>query len=161
MICTVTSSLIGQSVIKRFCVPAWIKLLRKPITPSPARASPEPVSHAERVTNQVPCKSKLLTSSAVRIPSFSTGGTSSCSQASIVVWKTTANRRLAHLQNVLKTYRLRRWSLSRECSAECKSEHWKAKNFEPVRSCIGSFLPESQPGIVIIFKLLKEINQFF
>ena len=56
---------------------------------------------------------------------------------------------------------LRRWSLSRECSAECKSEHWKSKNSEPVRSRIGSFLPESQPGIVIVFKLLKEINQFF
>src|SRR5271165_7077170 len=36
--------------------------------------------------NQVPCKSKVLTSSAVRIPSFSTGGTSSRCQASIVVW---------------------------------------------------------------------------
>src|SRR5580704_15854755 len=56
MICTVTSSLIGQSVIKRFCAPAWIKPLRKPMTPSPARASPEPVSQAESVTNQVPCK---------------------------------------------------------------------------------------------------------
>src|SRR6266478_9001243 len=41
MICTVTSSLIGQSVIKRFCAPAWIKPLRKPMTPSPARACPE------------------------------------------------------------------------------------------------------------------------
>jgi hypothetical protein len=28
-----------------------------------------------------------------------------------------------------------------------KSDHWKAKNSEPVRSRIGSFLPESQPGI--------------
>src|SRR5580704_4205418 len=86
MICTVTSSLIGHSVIKRFCAPAWIKPLRKPMTPSPARACPEPVSHAESVTSQVPCRSKVLTSSAVRIPSFSTGGTSSRFQASIVVW---------------------------------------------------------------------------
>src|ERR1700736_1670999 len=85
MICTVTSSLIGQSVIKRFCAPAWIKPLRKPMTPSPARACPEPVSQAERVTNQVPCRSKVLTSSAVTIPSFPTGGTSSRFQASIVV----------------------------------------------------------------------------
>ena len=67
------------------CAPAWIKPLRKPMTPSPARASPEPVSHAESVTNQVPCRSKVLTSSAVKIPSFSTGGTSSCFQASTVV----------------------------------------------------------------------------
>ena len=84
-ICTVTSSLISRSVISKFCAPAWIKPLRKPITPSPARASPEPVSHAERVTNQVPCRSKVLTSSAVRMPSFSTGGTSSRFQASMVV----------------------------------------------------------------------------
>ena len=28
----------------------------------------------------------------------------------------------------------RRWWSSRECSAECKSEYWKAKNSEPVRS---------------------------
>src|SRR5271165_5068667 len=54
MICTVTSSLIGQSFINRFCAPAWIKPLRKPMTPSPARACPEPVSHAESVTNHVP-----------------------------------------------------------------------------------------------------------
>src|SRR5208283_2186362 len=54
------------------------------MTPSPARAWPEPVSQAESVTNQVPCRSKVLTSSAVRIPSFSTGGTSPRFQASIV-----------------------------------------------------------------------------
>ena len=41
------------------------------MTPSPALASPEPVSHAESVTNQVPRKSRVLTSSAVRIPRFS------------------------------------------------------------------------------------------
>jgi hypothetical protein len=35
---------------------------------------------------------------------------------------------------------LRRWSLSRECSAECKSAHWKAKNSESVQSHIGSFI---------------------
>jgi hypothetical protein len=35
------------------------------------------LSHAERVTNHVPCSSKVLTSSAVGIPSFSTSGTSS------------------------------------------------------------------------------------
>jgi hypothetical protein len=40
---------------------------------------------AESVTNQIPCRSKVLTSSAVRIPSFSTGGASSRFQASIVV----------------------------------------------------------------------------
>src|SRR5271157_1890288 len=54
MICTVTSSLIGQSFINRFCAPAWIKPPRKPMTPSPARACPEPVSYAESVTDHVP-----------------------------------------------------------------------------------------------------------
>ena len=39
------------------------------MTPSPARASPEPVSQAESVTNQVPCRSKVLTSSARNEPS--------------------------------------------------------------------------------------------
>ena len=34
------------------------KPLRKPITPSPARASPQPVSEADSVTNQVPCRSR-------------------------------------------------------------------------------------------------------
>jgi hypothetical protein len=68
--------LLDQSVIKRFCAPAWIKHLRKPMTPYP-----QPVSHSESVTKQVPCRSKVFTSSAVKIPSFSTGGTSSCFHA--------------------------------------------------------------------------------
>src|ERR1700692_1382340 len=85
MICTVTSSLIGQSVIKRFCAPASTNPRRNPITPSPALASPEPVSQADKVTNQVPLRSNVLTSSAVRIPSSSIGGASPRRQASIVV----------------------------------------------------------------------------
>src|SRR6201993_1571347 len=85
MICTVTSSLIGQRVISRFCAPASTKPRRNPITPSPALASPEPVSQADRVTNQVPLRSRVLTSSAVRIPSSSIGGASPRFQAEIVV----------------------------------------------------------------------------
>ena len=48
MICTVISSLIGQSVISRFCAPPWRKPLRRPMTPSPARA----VSQADRCAFQ-------------------------------------------------------------------------------------------------------------
>ena len=33
----------------------------------------------------------------------------------------------------------------------------RALESQELRSCIGSFLPDSQPGIVIIFKLLKEL----
>src|SRR5208282_4610478 len=84
MICTVTSSLIGQSVIKRFCAPASIKPRRNPMTPSPALASPEPVLHADKVTNQQPLRSSVLTSSAVRIPSCCLGGASPRFQAAIV-----------------------------------------------------------------------------
>src|SRR5271166_574496 len=36
--------LIGQRVMSRFCAPASTKPRRNPITPSPALASPEPVS---------------------------------------------------------------------------------------------------------------------
>src|SRR5271165_2600236 len=85
MIWTVNSSLIGQRLMSRFCAPASTKPRRNPITPSPALASPEPVSQADKVTNQVPFRSRVLTSSAVRIPSSSIGGASPRFQASIVV----------------------------------------------------------------------------
>src|ERR1700738_3257631 len=85
MIGTVTSSLIGQRLISRFCAPASTKPRRSPITPSPALASPEPVSQADKVTNQVPFRSSVLTSSAVRIPSSSMGGASPRFQSVIVV----------------------------------------------------------------------------
>src|SRR6516162_2398120 len=77
----VNSSLIDQSVISRFCAPASTKPRRNPITPSPALASPEPVSQADKVTNQVPLRSRVLTSSAVRIPFSSMGGDSPRFQA--------------------------------------------------------------------------------
>src|SRR5271165_5394697 len=64
-----------HKVIRRFCAPACIKPRRKPITPSPATASPDPVSHAESVTSQVSFKFSPPTSSAVIIPSSSVGGT--------------------------------------------------------------------------------------
>src|SRR5260221_4368010 len=66
-------SLTDHSVISKFCAPAWTKPRRRPSTPSPAFASPRPVSHGERVTNQVPLRSSVLTSSAVRMPSLSGG----------------------------------------------------------------------------------------
>src|SRR6516164_5106658 len=56
----VNSSLIDQSVISRFCAPASTKPRRNPITPSPALASPEPVSQADKVTNQVPGQNTIL-----------------------------------------------------------------------------------------------------
>src|SRR6516225_3237827 len=84
MIWTVDSSLMGQRVISRFCAPASTKPRRNPITPSPALASPEPVSQADRVTSQVPLRSRVLASSAVRIPSSSLGGASPRFQALIV-----------------------------------------------------------------------------
>src|SRR5271165_1706003 len=52
MIWIVNSSLIGQRVMSRFCAPASTKPRRNPITPSPVLASPEPVSQADKVTNQ-------------------------------------------------------------------------------------------------------------
>src|SRR6202162_5482006 len=85
MIWTVNWSLIGQRFMSRFCAPASTKPRRNPITPSPALASPEPVSQADRVTNQVPLRSRVLTSSALRIPSSSIGGASPRFQAAIVV----------------------------------------------------------------------------
>src|SRR5271166_6257996 len=85
MIWIVTSSLIGHRVISRFCAPASMKPRRSPMTPSPALDSPEAVSQAERVTNQVPLRSRVLTSSAVRIPSSSMGDASPLFQAAIVV----------------------------------------------------------------------------
>src|SRR5260370_21870867 len=85
MIWTVTSSLIGHRVIGRVCARASMKPRGSPMTPSPALASPEPVSQAESVTNQVPLRSRVLTSSAVRIPSSSIGDASPRFQASIVV----------------------------------------------------------------------------
>src|SRR5580704_11055104 len=85
MIWIVNSSLIGQRVMSRFCAPASTKPRRNPITPSPALASPEPVSQADKVTNQVPLRSRVLTSSALRIPSSSIGGASPRFQAAIVV----------------------------------------------------------------------------
>src|SRR5512133_752432 len=81
MICTVALSLIGHSVINKFCPPAWMKPRLRPITPSPARASREPVSQAERTTSQVPLSFSPPTSSAVTMPSFSIGGTSPRLQA--------------------------------------------------------------------------------
>jgi hypothetical protein len=85
MIWTVNSSLIGQRLMSRFCAPASTKPRRNPITPSPALASPEPVSQADKVTNQVPFRSRVLTSSAVSIPSSSMGGASPRLQAATVV----------------------------------------------------------------------------
>src|ERR1700675_1009386 len=85
MICTVDSSLIGHRVISRFCAPASTNPRRNPMTPRPALASPEPVSQADKVTNQVPLRSRVLTSSALRIPSSSMGGASPRFQAAIVV----------------------------------------------------------------------------
>src|SRR5271165_2578079 len=55
------------------------------------------------IAGLVPCRSNALTSSAVRIPSFSTGGTSSCFQASIVVWapaKANPLRCIGFLKNI-------------------------------------------------------------
>ena len=56
---------------------------------------------------------------------------------------------------------LRRWSLSQRvfCGVQVGALESQELRTSPVPYC--SFLPESQPGIVIIFKLLKEINQFF
>src|SRR5580693_8191066 len=84
MIWIVNSSLIGQSVMSKFCAPASTKPRRNPMTPSPALASPEPVSQADKVTNQVPLRFRVLTSSAVRIPSSSVGGASPRFHALIV-----------------------------------------------------------------------------
>src|SRR5580692_3559185 len=84
MIWIVNSSLIGQRVMSRFCAPASTKPRRNPITPSPALASPEPVSQADKVTNQVPLRSRVLTSSALRMPSSSIGGASPRFHAAIV-----------------------------------------------------------------------------
>ena len=55
------------------------------MTPSPALASPAPVSQADSTTSHVPSSLSPPTSSAVTMPSFSVGGTSPLAHACSVV----------------------------------------------------------------------------